>query len=123
MTGSPAPEASTRPAAAPCRVSVVSGDGQRLLPCGRGRQVLPEAGGPGRRPAPTLGHRFAQTYGKLYPPPSSACSPTPLSTTSRSGTPISSSALRRDPPPVKVIGRLPPSAGPATPPARRDRRS
>jgi len=28
-------------------VSVVSGDGQRLLPCGRCRQLLMEAGGPG----------------------------------------------------------------------------
>jgi cytidine deaminase len=28
-------------------VSVVSGDGQRLLPCGRCRQLLLEAGGPG----------------------------------------------------------------------------
>ncbi len=28
-------------------VSVVSGDGQRLLPCGRCRQLLIEAGGPG----------------------------------------------------------------------------
>jgi cytidine deaminase len=28
-------------------VSVVSGDGQRLLPCGRCRQLLQEAGGPG----------------------------------------------------------------------------
>ena len=27
-------------------VSVVSGDGQRLLPCGRCRQLLMEAGGP-----------------------------------------------------------------------------
>jgi cytidine deaminase len=27
-------------------VSVVSGDGQRLLPCGRCRQLLIEAGGP-----------------------------------------------------------------------------
>jgi cytidine deaminase len=28
-------------------VAVVSGDGQRLLPCGRCRQLLMEAGGPG----------------------------------------------------------------------------
>jgi cytidine deaminase len=28
-------------------VSVVSGDGERLLPCGRCRQLLMEAGGPG----------------------------------------------------------------------------
>jgi len=28
-------------------ISVVSGDGQRLLPCGRCRQLLLEAGGPG----------------------------------------------------------------------------
>ena len=28
-------------------VTVVSGDGQRLLPCGRCRQLLMEAGGPG----------------------------------------------------------------------------
>jgi len=28
-------------------VSVISGDGQRLLPCGRCRQLLMEAGGPG----------------------------------------------------------------------------
>ena len=28
-------------------VSVISGDGQRLLPCGRCRQLLLEAGGPG----------------------------------------------------------------------------
>ena len=28
-------------------VSVLSGDGQRLLPCGRCRQLLIEAGGPG----------------------------------------------------------------------------
>src|SRR5256714_15155987 len=29
-------------------VSVVAGDGPRLLPCGRCRQLLIEAGGPGR---------------------------------------------------------------------------
>ena len=34
-------------------VSVVSGDGQRLLPCGRCRQLLLEAGGP----RPAGGHR------------------------------------------------------------------
>jgi cytidine deaminase len=43
----PAPPSPTAPVPALVAVSVVAGDGQPLVPCGRCRQLLLEAGGPG----------------------------------------------------------------------------
>jgi len=45
--GPEAPDAGTGPANALVAVAVVAGDGQPLLPCGRCRQLLLEAGGAG----------------------------------------------------------------------------